>query len=135
MIRPSLDGDRVLQMDIEAAEYHVLLDVSDETLKRFRIMVIEFHRLNRIFSRFQFDVIKATFDKLLRFHHVVHIHPNNVSRSVIKRGLEVPPVMEFTFHRKDRTELDGNAHLEFPHPLDADNVSSRPSVRLPELWW
>src|ERR1700684_3718638 len=34
-------GDLILQMDIEGAEWPVLLNVSDETLRRFRIIVIE----------------------------------------------------------------------------------------------
>lgn len=134
LIHPELDGDRILQMDIESAEYRVLLDASDETLKSFRIMVIEFHKLDRIFAKFAFELIKATFDKLLRSHHVVHIHPNNAAAIVVRAELAVPPVMEFTFYRKDRAVLDDEAKLRFPHPLDNDNVQNRAAVSLPECW-
>jgi hypothetical protein len=130
-----LDGDRILQMDIEGAEYRVLLDTSDEVLKKFRIMVIEFHQLNRLFSEFSSDFIIATFEKLRRFHEVVHIHPNNYHDIFVRGSLAIPSVMEFTLYRKDRAEFDDGARLKFPHPLDVDNSSTRPHIVLPDCWW
>lgn len=41
----SADSDLLLQMDIEGYEYETLLSMPDDLLKRFRIMVVEFHRL------------------------------------------------------------------------------------------
>lgn len=127
-------GDRILQIDIEGAEYRVLLDASDEVLASFRIIVAEFHHLTRMFGKFQFDIISATFKKLLRFYHVVHIHPNNVCAPTIRGQNSVPPVMEFTFYRKDRAEIDQNNSLEFPHPLDASNILTMPALPLPKCW-
>ena len=109
------DGDRILQMDIEGAEYRVLLDLSDETLRSFRIMVIEFHQLDQMFAKFPLQIIQATFLKLLRYHHVVHIHPNNVARPTIRGDIAIPPVMEFTFYRRDRAVLLSDQKREFPH--------------------
>lgn len=128
------DGDRILQMDIEGAEYRVLLDLSDEALKSFRIMAIEFHHLDRMFGNFPLRIIQATFLKLLRYHHVVHIHPNNVFKSTKRGDIEIPPVMEFTFYRKDRAKVEQDRTLEFPHPHDRDNLASRPSIVLPSCW-
>jgi hypothetical protein len=71
---------------------------------------------------------------LLRFHHIVHIHPNNATAVVARNGLEIAPIKEFTFLRKDRALLDQKATLRFPHPLDADNVPGNNHVRLPESW-
>lgn len=128
------DGDRILQMDIEGAEYRVLFDLSDEALKSFRIMVIEFHYLDTMFARFPFQLIKATFEKLLRFHHIVHIHPNNATRPSTRGDIVIPPAMEFTFYRKDRATVQSDRKLEFPHQLDCDNVEHCPSVILPTCW-
>lgn len=128
------DGDRVLQMDIEGAEYRVLLDLSDEALKSFRIMVIEFHHLDRMFAKFPLRIIQATFLKLLRYHHVVHIHPNNVARPTTRGDIVIPPVMEFTFYRKDRATVQSDQKPNFPNELDRDNVSSQPSLILPLCW-
>jgi hypothetical protein len=127
-------GDRILQMDVEGSEYHVLLDLSDEALRSFRIMVIEFHDLDRIFSKFSLRIIQATFLKLLRYHHVVHIHPNNVARPTKRGDIEISPVMEFTFYRKDRAKIEPDRTLEFPHPHDRDNVANLPSIVLPPCW-
>lgn len=127
-------GDLLLQMDIEGAEWRVLLDATPETLKRFRIMVIEFHDLKELFGRFSHDMIQATFKKLLNTHSVVHIHPNNASPMVNFFGLSVPPLVEITFYRNDRA-FTNERPSRFPHPLDADNVSDLPSVLLPDYWW
>jgi hypothetical protein len=128
-------GDLILQMDIEGAEYRVLANMSDDLLKRFRILVVEFHDLDLMFSRFAFNIIRPVFEKLTAFHRVVHIHPNNCSR-LCKRGtLKVPSVMEFTFYRKDRVPHGSVSTLAYPHPLDADCLPTRPSLALPDCWW
>lgn len=128
---PSSMAIGFLQMDIEGAEYRVLLDASEDTLKRIRVMVIEFHHLTQAFGRFPLELIKATFAKLLRFHYVVHAHPNNICDAAVRGDLAIPPVMEVTFHRKDRTNRDEGRSLTFPLVLDADNLPGRPSVVLP----
>ncbi len=133
-IAPEHTGDRILQMDIEGAEYRVLLDASDETLKSFRIMLVEFHYLDHMFAAFPFGLIKAAFQKLLRFHRVVHIHPNNVSGPRVRDNVEIPPVMEFTFYRNDRVVHEADRELCFPHPLDKDNLPDLPGVILPACW-
>lgn len=133
-VPPELDGDRILQMDIEGAEYRVLLDLDEDNLKKFRIMVVEFHHLTRLFGEWQMQIISATFRKLLRHHYVVHIHPNNVAPPTQRGGVSIPPVMEFTFHRKDRTTLVEGGKCLIPNPLDADNLPHRPAVVLPECW-
>ena len=128
------DGDLIMQMDIEGAEYRVLYSISDALLKRLRIIVVEFHELDQIFSRFGFDIIKPVFGKLTAHHSVVHIHPNNVSQPVIRGDLSVPPVMEFTFCRKDRMGGGEAPQPAYPHRLDAPCVSSRPTYELPSCW-
>ncbi|HEX9881409.1 MAG TPA: FkbM family methyltransferase [Hyphomicrobium sp.] len=129
-------GDLILQMDIEGAEYRVLAGMSDELLQRFRIMVIEFHYLDQIFQRFSFDnIIKPVFERLLAYHDVVHIHPNNCLSPVRRASVHVPPIMEFTFHRKDRRRTCSNRRPTFPHPLDAGNVPTRSTLILPDCWW
>ncbi|MGA0840372.1 MAG: FkbM family methyltransferase [Pseudomonadales bacterium] len=42
---PERTGDFILQMDIEGAEYRNLIDAPAEVLDRFRIIVIEMHKL------------------------------------------------------------------------------------------
>lgn len=127
-------GDLILQMDIEGAEYHALLDASPETLGRFRMMLIEFHGLWRLLDPTDSDLLFATFERLLETHVVVHLHPNNVGPLKSAGDIEVPRLIEFTFLRRDRVAVDPERTLRFPHPLDRDNVAGRPPLPLPMIW-
>jgi hypothetical protein len=125
--------DLILQIDIEGFEYQVIINTPDRLLGQFRIIVIEFHYLERIFDPVFFELLSSCFDKLLELFHVVHIHPNNCCGSVKKGDLEVPRLMEFTFLNKKRVS-GTNPHLSFPHKLDRDNTTKRP-LHLPKCWY
>ena len=125
--------DLLLQMDIEGAEYMALMNISDSLLSRFRIIVIEFHSLQFLWTPYFFDSANAVFNKLLQTHTCVHIHPNNSCGNDYKLGIEIPRNAEFTFLRNDRLKF-GNAPLQFPHKLDYDNTSGRQTV-LPKIWY
>lgn len=126
--------DLMLQMDIEGAEYLVLANASDALLSRFRIIIIEFHHLDHLWNQGFLYLVAPIFNRLLRSHCCVHLHPNNCSGSLVRGGLEIPREMEFTFLRKDRVSAIKAAANHFPHPLDADNTP-RPQLVLPECWW
>ena len=127
-------GDLLLQMDIEGAEWEVLLDTSPRTLEKFRIIVLEFHEIQEMFSSFGFNLVKAVFAKLLRSHRVVHIHPNNIRAPVTYGEFQAYPLMEFTFYRRDRAP--GLGHVgHFPHPEDVDCAANKPTATLPRCWW
>jgi hypothetical protein len=127
-------NDLILQMDIEGAEYEVLLGIDVGFLRKFRILVVEFHSLEAVFDWMGFELIKATFDRLLMDFAVVHIHPNNCLPVVRCDGVEVPPVMEFTFLRKDRIAQRAS-RSDFPHRLDRKCVRDLPDVLLPRCWY
>lgn len=125
-------GDLILQMDIENSEYESILSLPDFLLRRFRIIVVEFHWLDQLWSKPFFNLASRTFAKLLQHHSCVHIHPNNCCGTFVCDGLEIPRVAEFTFLRNDRGILHCHAS-DFPHPLDVDNTSN-PTIRLPDCW-
>ena len=130
------DDDLLLQMDIEKAEYQVLLGVSEAILQRFRIVVIEFHVLQELVnSAFLEGVCKPVLLKLCKYFDCVHVHPNNNSRMVWDVGpsLKVPSLLELTFLRRDRCHRTADAAM-VPHPLDILNVSSRPRIILGPPW-
>lgn len=128
-------GDLILQMDIEGAEFRVIPSMSEALLKRFRIMVVEFHYLEQLFDRFCFDHIRASFEKMTRHHEVVHIHPNNYFETPVRHGsLSVPRILEFTFYRRDRAIFTDGSSLDFPHPLDIDNLPPHRPLVLPRCW-
>lgn len=128
------EGDLLLEMDIEGAEYAALLELSSEHLARTRILVIEFHGLRHLFSRFGLRMLGPVFEKLLERHAVVHAHPNNAARLLRRREIAIPQVMELTFLRRDRAFLASREPLRFPHPLDRDNVPDNPHLALPPCW-
>lgn len=127
------DSDLLLQMDIEGYEYETLLSMSDDLIKRFRIIVVEFHRLHHLWSAPFFRLAASTFIKVLQTHTCVHLHPNNCRSSIYLQGLEIPRVMEFTFLRNDRFSQSCYAE-RFPHPLDRDNTGKAP-ITLPACWY
>ena len=130
---PESDEDLLLQIDIEGFENEVFLAASDILLKRFRIIVVEFHFLDHLWSKPFFDLGSRVFEKLLQTHSCVHNHPNNFSGSVKIGGIEIPLVTEMTFLRNDRV-TDTEYVTSFPHPLDYD-CTSKPSLVLPECWY
>jgi len=130
---PESESDLLLQIDVEGYEYEIFLSVSDRLLKRFRIIVAEFHDLPMLWSQPFFQLASRAFDKILQSHTCVHLHPNNCCGSLTRADLEIPTVMEFTFLRSDR--IGESAFTKrFPHPLDGDNTQ-KPPLPLPHCWY
>ena len=126
--------DFILQMDIEGWEYPTLLDVSEEVLKRFRMIVIEVHDIESWGHPPFFRTVEAFFAKLLQHFYVVHNHPNNFCGVINMGGFEAPRVIELTLLRKDRSDVLGFCDT-FPHPLDAPCVPSYKELPLPKGWY
>jgi hypothetical protein len=130
----SYTGDMILQMDIEGFEYQVLVNTPDKLLNQFRIIVIEFHSLHRLFDLFDYGLFLSCFGKLLENFYVVHAHPCNSSDSVTKGNIKVPRLMELTFLNKRRVTC-AKPQRVFPHKLDADCTRARPPLALPKCWY
>lgn len=128
----SESSDLILQIDIEGYEYEVFLSCSDELMKRFRIIVAEFHFLEQLWNEPFFNIASRVFDKINETHMCVHIHPNNYSGIYKKSGLSIPSLAEFTFLRKDRISSCKPAK-KFPHPLDFDNTANK-TIILPDCF-
>lgn len=128
------DKDLMLQMDIEGWEYPTLLNVNEDILKRFRILVLEIHDIESWGHPQFYRIVDAFFARLLKDFHVVHNHPNNFCGSINMGGIEAPRVIELTLLRKDRSAALGYCDV-FPHPLDAPNVQSYKDIHLPEVWY
>ncbi len=128
------DKDLIMQMDIEGDEYKVLLDIPQSELKKFRIIVIEFHFLTRLFDYHSNQFIYSSLKKLLEEFYVVHIHPNKHSPILKRNNIEIPHYLEITFLRKDRVKNFEYAKT-FPHPLDIKNCKDKPDVELPRSWY
>jgi len=126
-------GDLILQMDIEGYEYEVLAALPLRLLSRFRIIVVEFHGLARLLERSFHDLALPVFQKLAHSHVCAHAHPNNYLGTRTNHRIEIPELLEFTFHRRDRAHIMTPA-LSFPHPLDRDCCPDKKPVNLPRCW-
>lgn len=114
----------VLQMDIENAEYEILKHMSIKTLRRFRIIVIEFHLLsNKILKTHQRPDLKKILTKLKKTHVPVHFHPNNCCGQTRIGRWNIPQVAEVSFIRIDRKQ-----HLKtyslLPSKHDQNNTTN-----------
>lgn len=127
------DGDLILQMDIEGAEWTVLAQTDAAVLGRFRVVVLELHALHTLHQRFTLPAIEDVWRKVLDQFVVVHLHVNNYEFPVEYLGIEIPPAMEVTLLRKDRVVSTRQAAL--PHPLDTPNSSHLPDFGVPPAWY
>jgi len=132
-VMPDSQGDLLLQMDIEGFEYEVFLGASDRLMKRFRIIVAEFHGLDQVWNKPFFKIWSRVMEKILQTHHCVHNHPNNYYPCIKRGEIEIPILTEMTFYRRDRL-IDPVPASRFPHPLDRDNTD-QPPVPLPKCWY
>lgn len=126
--------DLLLQMDIEGYEYEVLKATSVGTLKKFRIIIIEFHMLTSIGFPYYYQRTKNALEKLLLNHTCVHIHTNNACGKEKIFDIEVPGVAEFTFLRNDRIH-EKRELLSLPHSLDIDNSPVHDPLVLSKFWY
>ncbi|MEQ8900219.1 MAG: FkbM family methyltransferase [Roseovarius sp.] len=131
---PDPDADLLLQMDIEGAEYATLSAAPRDLLRRFRMIVIEWHHLPSILTKPRFmGPALAAIEKLREDFVTVHLHPNNVSGSVEIDGEPIPRVVEATLLRRDRAHGLRLA-TALPHPLDRRHNPRKPALALPERW-
>ena len=130
------NGDYLLQMDIEGGEYSTLLSCSSDSLRQFRIIVLEVHCIYAWAQKNFFHIVECVFEKLLQQFYVLHNHPNNNDGLISLGGFMAPRTLELTFIRKDRGQMLGFCS-QFPHPLDTANVVS-PTIedlKLPQNWF
>lgn len=124
------DNDMILKMDIEGDEYNVIIDTPHELLNKFRCLIIEFHNFDLLGVDKHFEIITASFSKILDDFNIVHIHPNNCGGRVSFDSFSLPRVMEFAFLRKDRFSSKMNA-TTIPHVLDRKNCKDQNDIFLP----
>ena len=129
-----LPGDLILQMDIEGSEWPVLLNVRDETLHRFRMLIVEFHDLDRLMDKFGLPILRSVFLRLMKSFEIVHVHPNNYGGVVRKGTFQIPRSLEITFLRKDRARTVTPARA-LAHPLDRPNTTALRDISLPAAWF
>lgn len=137
---PGSHGAWILQMDIEGGEYANLGSASPELLAGFGIIILELHWLNQIpdSPAFFYGSVLPLLHQLTAQFTCVHAHPNNACGSWCSQpgGRSFPDVLEVTLVRRDLLSARPGPALpvQLPHPLDIQNIPSRPPLFLDETW-
>lgn len=90
----------IVKLDIEGAEYEVLLALRPDIIERVRILVVEFHYLTNLFDPMSSMLINAVFKKLLQTHVIYNIQNNPTHRNNKKFGFEINRTLEICFINK-----------------------------------
>lgn len=130
---PAPTGDLILQMDIEGAEWLTLAQVSEETLLRFRVIVLELHDLTLAVQPTSTDCMTPVLERLGTYFDVVHVHANNYGRVMPTKKVDMPDALEVTYLRKDRSTVRTPLDVR-EHPLDQDNTTAFPPVNLAAMY-
>jgi hypothetical protein len=86
-----------LKMDIEGGEYPWIQSLSEEQLRRFGQIVIEFHGITNDGWGCLYDEKMRCLAKLANTHYIVHAHGNNSSHVYNN----IPDVIELTYINKN----------------------------------
>jgi hypothetical protein len=129
------DNDIILKLDIEGDEYASLIDISEENLKKVRILVIEFHDLRNLRNDIFLNLFDKVINKLNKYFYVCHLHINNISKIKNIGSYEVPDMVEMTFIRKDRVKNFSSKLSVLPHKLDNKTVIDIKEKFLDRNWY
>lgn len=95
----------ILKMDVEHAEWDVLLAMDVEILKKFDQIVIEMHGFSYMSDKSFRTKVAIVLGKMSKYHRCVHVHANNYSSFNIIEGLAFPETIEVTYCIKDKFEF------------------------------
>jgi len=129
------DKDIILKLDIEGDEYAGLIDISEENLKKVRILVIEFHDLRNLRNDIFLNLFDKVINKLNNYFYVCHLHINNISKIKKIGNYLVPDMIEMTFIRKNRVKNFSSKFSILPHKLDNKTVNSVNEKFLDKNWY
>jgi hypothetical protein len=134
-IKDKSNNNLLLQMDIEGSEIGTLYNINTTTLDRFKCIIVEFHNFHSILNFFGLRIYSDIFDKLLKTHYIVHIHPNNDCYNLIINKNSIPDTLEFTFINKKIVQHIKNISYDLPHLLDKKNVENLRDIKCPEIFY
>ena len=123
--------DFILKMDIEGAEWDILLDASLETLREFRQIIIEFHNMTSFENPHFVNIRKRVLEKLNTTHSPINIHANNFSQYCILGGIPMPDTLEVSWVRKGSYQLINGSTSELSL-LNFPNRTDKPEYL---TWW
>ena len=128
------ENNLMLQMDIEGNEWDILDNIELSLLKKFKIIVIEFH----FFGKFIRNSAKISnvFAKLNVDFTISHIHPNNACSNFVNvKGFEIKRCYEFTYINNNSLLERKKLPYSLPHVLDRPNDKGKKDSVLPDFFY
>ena len=126
-------NETILKLDIEGFEIEAILNISEEYLSKFTILIVEFHNFSALKNKVSLKIYNIVFDKILKYFEVCHIHPNNYSDVIKIKNLTIPHVMEFTFlNKRFCSNINKNNKKKYPLLEDAKTINSKKEIFLSE---
>tara|TARA_B110000858_G_C17806743_1_gene478464 strand:+ start:3875 stop:4675 length:801 start_codon:yes stop_codon:yes gene_type:complete len=133
-MKNSENENLILQMDIEGSEYEIINSITETNLKRFKIMVIEFHHFEQIITKLGYTMVSSVINKINKYFDVSHIHPNNSSIVHKISGIKIPSTLEITFLNKENSKYKKKIN-KIPHEFDYKNKNKYPEIILSDSWY
>jgi hypothetical protein len=123
--------DYILKIDIEGAEWDVFVNASQETLLKFRQIVVEFHNLGDFSDPYIVLIRNKVLEKLNSTHAPVVVHANNFSPYLIIGGVPMPDTLEVTWIRKTSYKINAGKFSNLDNYLFPNRADT------PEYltWW
>ena len=104
-------------------------------LKRFKCIVIEFHNFHDIINPIALKIYSSIFNKILKTHFIVHMHPNNISRVLTINKNNISNLYEITFINKKVAKYIKKINYEMPHKLDEKCCSDLDEIKCPKIFY
>lgn len=118
--------EAIAKIDIEGDEWKLLTYTQDNTLNKFRQVIVEFHMDGTLDTLREYGNV---FEKLYKTFRVIHVHGNNWSKIHKVEEQNIPDVFEVTFANKNYYNMTVSNEI-FPTALDMPCCSDREDVYL-----
>jgi len=125
----------ILQMDIENFEIEAILSTSLETLKKFKILVIEFHHFKYLNHPAILQIYERLFTKILKEFTICHIHPNTACGVTNINKIKIPDLLEITFLNNEEVKLKEKIDYNLPHKFDTKNYEDDDEIILSDIFY
>ena len=119
----SNEKDMILKMDVEYAEWEALSEISEDILKRFKYIGIEFHLWKKP-DKSTFTILK----KLSKFHQVIFIRFNNGGNLVEFGYNRMCSAIEVTYMLKEGNEFIRDYSIYPLKEMNFINFKERPPI-------
>ena len=133
-MKNSKNDDLILQMDVEGSEYEIINSVSETNLKKFKVMIIEFHNFEQLVTNLGYSMVYSVISKITKYFDVAHIHPNNCCGYHKIKNIIIPSTLEITFLNKKLTKYKKEIN-KIPHDFDCKNVNKNSDIILNKIWY